>query len=738
DSLGYDRQLLQKNEIKTDDDVETDVYVRLSSISDRAAPLFTPSVSTSQIPSSTNVRFLAGVISARKLSAFELTIWRTSRGNAFLRQSPIKEEVEDPMTGEVVTKVVFLVFFQGDKLREKIKKICDGFLANLYSCPDNVTNIQRCIEDVTIRQIDLTRVLSSANEHRNNLLIGAAEQINSRFIQVLKTKAIYHVLNMCRSDVAKQSLLAECWIPANELGFVEMALKAGTKESGGDVTAILNRKATEVSPPTNFEGNKLTNAFQSLVDAYGVADYQEMNPVPFSIISFPFLFALMFGDFGHALILSLMGIWMCADERRLAKKWRSNEMWHIIFSGRYIILLMGLFSIYTGFMYNDAISKSIDIFGSQWRVAFDFTYMSTHSSIQLQPDPFNRANQTSWVKMYSGYPYIFGIDPIWAMSLNKITYLNSLKMKLSIIIGVVQMILGLFLHLSNILYFNRKIDIFFDFLPKIIFFICMFVYLVILIFYKWIRYNGSADSVYGSFCAPSLLVQYINMFLFSYGSTECSLSPFYPGQKQFQTMLVLIGISCVPFMLIPKPVIQIQSMKKHRKIVRNDSLSASLIDMVADTVPLHQSTNDDIAYDDADDSKATDKQELSIGDIIMDHTIETIEFFLNSISSAASYLRLWALSLAHAELAEVLWKMLFHMGYVMSDQTIIKGILIFVLFHAWALLTVSILVCMEGLSAFLHCLRLHWVEFQSKFYKGTGYSFTPLRLKSIAERVNFK
>lgn len=656
--------------------------------------------------------FVAGVILRERIPAFERMLWRACRGNVFLRQAEIETPLEDPTTGDQVHKSVFIIFFQGDQLKTRVKKICEGFRATLYPCPEAPADRREMAMGVMTRIEDLNTVLGQTQDHRHRVLVAAAKNLKNWFIKVRKIKAIYHTLNLFNLDVTQKCLIAECWVPVLDIETIQLALRRGTERSGSSVPPILNRMETFENPPTYNRTNKFTSGFQALIDAYGVASYREMNPAPYTIITFPFLFAVMFGDMGHGLIMFLFAAWMVWKEKPLTAKKSDNEIWNIFFGGRYIVFLMGLFSMYTGMMYNDFFSKSINVFGSHWNFTKSFDEIKTFHNLQLDP------STTEYIKT----PYPIGMDPVWQMAGNKIIFLNSYKMKISIIFGVTHMLFGIMVGLWNNMYFKRRINIICEFIPQVIFLVSLFMYMALLMIIKWIKYSpDSLDVKSGPHCAPSVLITFINMMLFKEGNppSGCGTPNMYAGQDFFQKILVIIAVLCIPWMLFGKPFLMMKERKKQHYQLNNHGTENGDVEGAIGNQPNGQMQNE------------LKNEEHAMGEVFIHQAIHTIEYVLGSVSHTASYLRLWALSLAHAQLSEVLWSMVMRIG--LQTEGSAGGFLLWMIFGIWAVLSLSILVLMEGLSAFLHTLRLHWVEFQSKFYEGLGYAFQPFSFEVILD-----
>nr|KAF6319168.1 ATPase H+ transporting V0 subunit a4 [Myotis myotis] len=574
--------------------------------------------------------FTAGVINRERMASFERLLWRVCRGNIYLKFSEMDTVLEDPVTKEEMKKNMFIIFYQGEQLRQKIRKICEGFRATIYPCPEPAAERKEMLAGINTRLEDIVTVITQTESHRQSLLQEAAANWHSWVVKVQKMKAIYHILNMCNIDVTQQCIIAEIWFPVADTGRIKKALEQGMELSGSSMAPILTAVQSKTAPPTFNRTNKFTAGFQNIVDAYGVGNYREINPAPYTIITFPFLFAVMFGDCGHGTVMLLAALWMVRNERRFLAQKTDNE--------------------------------------------------------------------------------------IWNLASNKLTFLNSYKMKMSVILGIVQMTFGVILSLFNHIYFRKMLNILLQFIPEMIFMLCLFGYLVFMIIFKWCYYD-----VHVSQKAPSILIHFINMFMFNYN--DPSNAPLYKHQQEVQSFFVVMALISVPWMLLIKPFIL---RANHRK----SQLQASMI---------QEHTAEDIEGDNLNPPRRADvhraqedyEEEFNFGDIFVHQAIHTIEYCLGCISNTASYLRLWALSLAHAELSEVLWTMVMNIGLRLRGWGGLVGV--FIIFAVFAVLTVAILLIMEGLSAFLHALRLHWVEFQNKFYVGAGYKFSPFSFKNILD-----
>lgn len=93
------------------------------------------------------------------------------------------------------------------------------------------------------------------------------------------------------------------------------------------------------------------------------------------------------------------------------------------------------------------------------------------------------------------------MDPSWHVAENELLFYNSMKMKMSVVLGILQMTLGIGLKALNAKFFRQPLDFYLEFLPMIIFDLALFGYMVILIFMKWgINWQ---ERMYSATCVPT-------------------------------------------------------------------------------------------------------------------------------------------------------------------------------------------------------------------------------------------
>lgn len=463
---------------------------------------------------SSKLEFVAGVIPTNKMAVFERVLWRVLRGNLYMNSVPIDEPIRDPVTDEMVQKNVFVIFAHGKEVLGKIRKISESMGATLYPVDENAAKRREDALECQARIDDLNSVLYNTNQTRKAELVKLADNIETWRTMVKKEKAIYAAMNTFNYDGNRKTLIAEGYVPDFAIPQLQQSLKDVAERTTATVPPFMTVIATDERPPTYFRTNKFTKGFNNIVSAYGVARYQEVNPALFTIITFPFLFAVMFGDVGHGILMAVIAIPLCWYEKPL-KKYAADEMFGMVYAGRYIILLMAFWSIYVGAIYNDIVSLGFEFYGSGWEfwppwngTVKGMDVPAANAANRLMARAEGGANFNFPQRGYQTKVYNFGIDPAWVWASNKLLFINSYKMKQAILFGVVHMSFGTCLQVANHIKFKNWISIVFEFIPQILFFWLIFGYLGFMIVYKW-----CTDWYSRGLPPPNLLNTLIYMFL---------------------------------------------------------------------------------------------------------------------------------------------------------------------------------------------------------------------------------
>ena len=663
-----------------------------------------------------------------------------------------------------------------DYLIAKMIKVCDVYNCPRFDVPDNylgnadsyASHVMEILPDISEKILEHKNYLFEAKKSLKSYLedyILIKKRLQLYKIYFKREKLIY--LNLSKCNCGDNFIDGEIWVLQKNFEKLQNAISSSFDD---DSTAtFIDLKDYGMDRPTYIEVNEFTYPFQEIVNQYGIPNYHEINPGYFTIITFPFLFGIMFGDIGHGLILLVITLYLFylanknrrningainSDELPLNNLNNNNinildsnddSMLKSFVQYRYFFLLCSIFAIFCGFMYNEFFAIPLNLFG---------TCYTSEKNGELILEKIKGEKCV----------YPIGLDPSWIGSNNELTFSNSLKMKLSIIVGVLHMMLGIFIRGINNLNKKNMIAFYFEFIPQFLFMGLMFGYLITMIYYKWgTDYDNNTDD------APSLLSIMINMAI---KLGEIDGEPLFESflgfsQESINQMILVFCILLVPVMLFVKPI-QFYLRKSRTKGISYRKEEMSLIqneNKNEDNLNINEDKEDNFNNEDNANLNNSGDYSLSLSqesaikpnelysqlykaqklkykeeskakfqfiELFIGQLIEVIEYVLGTVSNTASYLRLWALSLAHTALSHVFIEKTF-IGYIQNDQVnIVSSVIgVFIYFLVFLLATAFILIFMDAMECVLHTLRLHWVEFQNKFYKGDGYLFEPFSFKNI-------
>lgn len=224
-------------------------------------------------------------------------------------------------------------------------KVCQGFGVNTYSWPDNSEIAKKEEHRLSTKIHEYRKTLETFKE----LVAAECHELvepsevnpagNSKLEEFrlfcMKEKAIYTILNQCEEGMA---LRVNVWYPAAEEAKIQILLKNERAHHEGQ-GAFLNpdRGVTKSLPPTYIKTNEYTASFQDVINTYGIPRYQEANPALLTVVTFPFIFGMMYGDVGHGGLLLLTGIFLC----KTGESFRFSQP--AVFGARYLVLSLGFF-----------------------------------------------------------------------------------------------------------------------------------------------------------------------------------------------------------------------------------------------------------------------------------------------------------------------------------------------------------------------------------------------------------
>ena len=207
---------------------------------------------------------MTGILPDAERARFERALFRSTRGNCYVRFADIAVPMDDGK-GAMVAKVVFIVFYKSRAIEAKARRIADAFGARRYSVPeggDGGRALEAALQRNRADIADARTVLIKNREMRHVLCRDLAGLAQGWLWSVLREKAVFATLNCLKPDVSGM-LRGEGWVTAESVPAVRAAIEGSHAAMAlGGACVVSKMRKPWPDPPTCFKLNAFTTPYQ--------------------------------------------------------------------------------------------------------------------------------------------------------------------------------------------------------------------------------------------------------------------------------------------------------------------------------------------------------------------------------------------------------------------------------------------------------------------------------------------
>lgn len=231
---------------------------------------------------------------------------------------------------------VWIIYFTPDEISEKVDSYFKVMKFERVWLPKEIAGKPSEVLDKVEKYIENSK---KKIESLKQKLILTREENGRELLNNLLQLEMLEKINKVKKYMAhddKGSFYIVGWIPTRNLKEILLKLEKDNVEY-----VVKNHDEVASTPPTKLKNNRLIRPFESIVNMYGIPNYTEMDPTWFVALTAFIMFGFMFGDIGHGLVVTIVGL-------ILAK--RKSSLGPVLTAG-------GISSIIFGFLYGSIFGK---------------------------------------------------------------------------------------------------------------------------------------------------------------------------------------------------------------------------------------------------------------------------------------------------------------------------------------------------------------------------------------------